>query len=268
MKYTIAINSYRNPEMLARCLRYACQVAEMCDGEVIVADSHTQEETITMMREDFPQVRFFPYEKNVGMGALANKGLQEARGTYVFLINYDCVIDETSVKSLGEYLDSHEEVGIIAPKILNFDGTLQYTCCRYYHPVTILYRRTPLGNFSFAKKHLDRFIMKDVDHDTIIEPDWVMGSAMMVRKEEALSLGGFDARFFMYFEDTDLCRRYWESGKKVTYLPQAHVYHLHGKGSARGGLIRSLLCNKLTWIHIASACKYFWKYRGKSYTRE
>jgi len=249
--------------MLARCLRYARKAAEDLDAEILVADSETGEETEALMREEFPDVRFFPHERNVGMGALANAGLENARGEFVFLINYDSIIECETVERLGDYLAKHEDAGLVAPKVLNFDGTLQHTCFRFYTPFTIVYRRTPIGRLPFARKHLNRFAMKEKDHDNLLEPDWVMGSAMMVRREEVLAMGGFDSRFFMYFEDTDLCRRYWERGKRVVYLPEAVIYHLHGKGSAKGGLWRSLLCNKLTRIHIMSAIKYFLKYYGK-----
>jgi GT2 family glycosyltransferase len=267
MRYTIAINSYKHPEVLARCLRSVKEAISDLDAEILVADSETQEETEVLMREEFPDVRFFPHKKNVGMGALANAGLRNAKGDFVFLLNYDTTINRDVVEKLGKYLENHNDVGLVAPKVLNFDGSLQYTCFRFYTPITIVYHRTPFGKLSFAQKHLDRFAMKECDHNTVLEPDWIMGSAIMVRREEVLEMGGFDPRFFMYFEDTDLCRRYWERGKRVVYLPEVTLYHLHGKGSARGGVWRALLFNKLTRIHIASAYKYFWKYRGKANPR-
>ena len=93
--------------------------------------------------------------------------------------------------------------------------------------------------------------------------DWVIGSAMLVEKKKAEAVGPMDSRFFMYMEDVDWCRRFWESGFKVIYFPEVFVYHYHGKGSARGGFLRSLLFNRLTWHHIRSAFQYFWKYRSR-----
>lgn len=268
MRYTIAINSYKHSEMLARCLRYAKESIENLNAEIIVADSETEEETKLLIREDFPEVRFFPHQENVGMGALANVGIREAKGEYLFLINYDCIINTDAITSLAQYLKEHQEVGLIAPKILNYDGTLQRTMFRFYDLLTVVYRRTFFGKMSFAKQHLAHFTMESENSGAILEPDWVMGSAIMVRTQEVRAMGGFDPRFFMYFEDTDLCRRYWEKGKKVVYFPYAQIYHFHGKGSASSNLLQSLLFNKLTWIHISSACKYFLKYRGKSHPRK
>jgi GT2 family glycosyltransferase len=71
----------------------------------------------------------------------------------------------------------------------------------------------------------------------------------------------------MYMEDVDWCRRFWEAGLSVVYHPGITIYHYHAKGSARGGVIRALLSNRLTWYHIESAVKYFWKYRHKKNPR-
>lgn len=136
-------------------------------------------------------------------------------------------------------------MGIAAPKLLNFNGTLQYSCFRFYQPLTIVYRRTFLKNFGFAKKHLNWFLMEDYDHKKPKEVDWVMGSAMVVSKKAVEKTGFMDPRFFMYMEDVDWCRRFWENGYKVVYYPFSQMHHYHGKASARGGFFRSLFSTSL-----------------------
>jgi GT2 family glycosyltransferase len=117
---------------------------------------------------------------------------------------------------------------------------------------------------SFAKKHVDWFLMRDYDHKEPKEVDWLMGSALLVSREAVEKVGLMDTRYFMYMEDVDWCRRFWENGFKVVFYPLVEMHHYHGKGSAKGGVIRSLLLNKYTWIHISSAIKYFKKFLGKS----
>ena len=262
---TIAVNGYRSPELLRLCLSSIAK--EMAgtgiDYEVIVTDSATEEDTAMLMREEFPQVRFFPFQENVGFKTLVNVSIQEAHGRYVFLINSDIVLMQGTVPKLLGYLQTHPEIGILAPKQKNFNGTLQQSCYRFYRPQTILYRRTWLGKLPVGKRHLAWFTMEDYDHETVRDVDWVIGSAMLVSRENALRIGEMDRRFFMYMEDVDWCRRFWENGLKVTYYPEAEVYHYHAKGSARGGFLGSLLFNRLTWYHIESAIKYFFKYFGK-----
>jgi len=263
MLLTIAVNSYKNTDLLRLCLRTIQEKAKNLDVEIIVSDSATEEDTEMLMREEFPNVRFFPHKKNVGFGVLVNTCLKESEGEYILLLNYDLIIGDHILTKMLDYLRKHPDVGIVGPKIRNFDKSLQYSCFRFYKLITIVYRRTFLKQFSFAKKHLDWFLMKDADHNTVLEPDWLMGSALLLSRKAYVDIGPMDGRFFMYMEDVDWCRRFWDYGYKVVYYPHACVYHLHGKGSARGGFFRSLLFNKLTWIHISSACKYFVKYFGK-----
>ncbi len=267
---TIAINGYKNPGLLRQCLESIQKnmASSSLDYEVLVCDSATEDDTRLLMAQEFPEVRFFPFVENVGFKKLFNTSLVEAKGEYVFAINSDVLLADGVVDSLRNYLAQHPEIGILGPKQLHFNGTFQQTAFRFYQPQTILYRRTPLGKTSFGKKHIDWFTMKDVTFDGPTPVDWVIGSAMFVNRDVALGrVGLMDESFFMYMEDVDWCRRFWEQGLEVVYHPDIVIYHYHAKGSAKGGFIRGLLSNKLTWYHIGSARRYFWKYWGKPHPR-
>ncbi len=262
---TIAINGYKSPELLRLCLRSIEQhlSSSGIDYEIIVTDSATEEDTEMLMREEFPLLRFFPFEKNVGFKTLINTSLREAKGEYIFLINSDIIFTKDTFPEMLHYLKEHNEIGILAPKQLNFNGTLQQSCFRFYKLETILYRRTWVGKLPFARKHLRWFLMSEYDHKEPKAVDWVIGSAMLVSKKNAEKVGPMDDRFFMYMEDVDWCRRFWEHQLEVVYYPKALVYHYHAKGSAQGGFLLSLLFNRLTWYHIQSAFIYFKKYWKK-----
>jgi GT2 family glycosyltransferase len=178
-------------------------------------------------------------------------------------LNGDIIVTENAIQQMLQFLQADSSIGMIGPRLLNFNGTLQPSCFHFYKPWTILYRRTFLGKFDFAKKHLDWFLMNDYDHVNPKEVDWLMGSALMISREALQKVGLMDTQYFMYMEDVDWCRRFWENDFKVVYFPQASMHHYHGKGSAKGGVIRSLLFNKYTWIHISSGIKYFKKFAGK-----
>lgn len=270
MVLTVAINSYKNPEMLKLCLGSVRKALSRISGdaEILVADGETEEDTKMMMREEFPDVRFFPESKNIGFGGLVNRCLREAKGKYIFLLNYDISLGENTIRDLLEFLKSRPDVGIAGPELRNFDGSPQISAFRFYRPATIVFRRTPIGKTRFGKKHIDWFVYKEKDLTKIQEVDWIMGSALMVSRKAYEKVGGMDKRFFMYMEDVDWCRRFWEKGYAVVYYPMTYAYHYHGKVSARGGFFSSLFLNRFTWIHIFSAVKYFWKYRGKGYGRK
>lgn len=264
MDLSIIITSYKNPELLKVCLDsvYQCMNSGIL-FEIIVADSDTQDDMAMMMREEYGDVKFFPFDENVGFQALVKKGIENSTGKYVLLLNGDIIVTPDSIQKMLQFLQRDSSVGMIGPRLLNFNGSLQPSCFRFYKPMTVVYRRTFLGNFSFAKKHLDWFLMNDYDHKTTKEVDWLMGSAHMISRSALEKVGLMDPQYFMYMEDVDWCRRFWENGFKVVFYPFVSMHHYHGKGSAKGGVIRSLLLNKYTWIHISSGIKYFKKFQGR-----
>jgi GT2 family glycosyltransferase len=263
MELSIIVTNYKNPQLLKVCLDSIRSNVNGIEYELIVVDGETQEDTEIMMREEYPDVVFFAFQENVGLQKLLKKGMEASSGKYLLILNGDIIVTPQSVNEMLSFIKSRPDVGMLGPKLLNFDGSLQYSCFRFYHPITIIYRRTFLGKLPFAKKHLDWFLMKDFDHNTTREVDWLMGSALMVSNEAIEKIGYTDPQFFMYMEDVDWCRRFWENGYKVIYYPKVEMHHYHGKGSAKGGAVRSLLLNRLTWVHISSGIKYFKKYWGK-----
>ncbi len=263
-KLSIIVTSYKNPSVLRLCLESLRKNVLNKDCEILVLDSSTEEDTEMMMREDFADIKFFPHRSNTGFLRLVNEGLKKAKGAYFLILNADIIIEKKSADILLEFLKQNPEVGIVGPKLLNFDGKLQYSCFRFYTPAIILFRRTFLGKFAFAKRKIDQFLYKDKDHTKPFEADWIMGSAMMTSRKAVSAIGSMDEKFYMYFEDVDWCRRFWEKGYKVVYYPFARMFHYHGKGSASMGALKAVLLNKLTREHIKSGLKYFWKYFRKS----
>lgn len=266
MKLSIIVNHYRTPEVLRNCLKsvQADLAAAACDWELIVTDSATIEKTEDMMREEFPQVHFLPERENIGFGKSINLALKEARGEYLFIINADILVDEKgAIENMLEYISQRPEVGMVGPKLWNINNTWQQSCFRFYTPLTVAYRRTPLGKTPWGRRDLDNFLMRDVfAKGEVTEPipvDWLMGSAMMVRRSDLAKVGGFDERYFMYFEDVDWARRFWEHGLQVVYYPKVTMYHHHFQSSKKASLWQSAF-NKYARIHVQSAIKYFKKF--------
>ncbi|MDP3963151.1 MAG: glycosyltransferase family 2 protein [bacterium] len=264
---SIIINHYRTPELLKLCLKSIETHLGALEHEVIVRDGEAMEETAEMMREDFPNVIYLPEKRNIGFAHLVNAGIGRARGNCFLIINADIIIPSAeAMEMLMQYLADHPKCGMLGPKLLNLNGTLQPSCFRFYKPLTLLYRRTVLGRTRRGKSDIARFMYADKLQVTSYElrdpfpVDWLMGSALLVRKEALDDVGLFDTRFFMYFEDVDWCRRFWEQGWEVIWHPGAIFYHYHGQASkGKKGLI-DIIFNRYTRIHITSALKYFWKY--------
>ena len=269
MKLSIIINHYRTPEILKICLRSVKENLKSADfdWEIVVTDGETIEKTTEMMEDDFSDVVFIPFKENVGFGKLVNTAIEKSKGEYLFIINADIIIEEEkAIEKMLNYIIKNKDVGMVGPRLLNVNNTVQQSCFRFYTPLTVVCRRTFFGKTFIGRKILNNFLMKDVfDNGEAKEPisvDWLMGSAMMVRKSDLSQVGVFDEDFFMYFEDVDWARRFWENGLKVVYYPKSTMYHYHFQSSKKKTLFNTLL-SKYARIHIKSALKYFVKYKFK-----
>lgn len=254
---SIIIINYKTPEILDLCIKsLKFTIAKTC-YEIIVIDVESDYRTEYFIRDSFPDVVFVPLKKNVGYSKSVNAGIKKANpnGKYILVLNADIIAKPEAIDGMFSYMEKNPKTGISGPQLLNFNNTFQNSYSRFYTTRTVLYRRTALKNFSFAKRELDRFTMKESDHNLTQPVDWLMGAALFIRRSALEKVGPMDERFFMYFEDVDWCRRFWDNDFRIIYYPEAKMMHYHGKQSSES--------KKYTIIHILSAIKYFWKYFGK-----
>jgi hypothetical protein len=265
---SVIVNHYRSPIALKLCLRSIADALAHIPHEVIVADSAAERKTQRMLAHDFPHVRYLPFGENVGFAKLVNAGIAHAREDFLLILNADTILISGTVEVLLEYLSIHPDVGIVGPRLEYQNGNHQPSAFRFYTPLVIVARRTVVGKLSFGKRALDHFMLRDVIGDpqrdlSRMEPipvDWLMGSAWLVRRKAASSVGPLDERFFLYFEDVDWCRRFWEKGWSVVWIPSVRIVHVHAQASKKRGGIFDVILNPLTRVHIASAIRYFRKY--------
>jgi len=227
--------------------------------EIIVVDNFSEDGIEEAVKAGHPDARFIQSGANLGMGKGNNLGIASSCGGMILVLNADTYLKRNTIKVLRSYLDEHSDTGIVGPKLLNPDGTLQYTCFRFPKIYMPILRRTFLG--SYFSKQMGDFMMYNFDRQSAREVDWIMGSCMMFRKSLLEKIGGgFDGRFWMYFEDTDFCRRAWQAGCKVVYNPETTAIHDHGRGSAKYPWYFAPFKDKLARAHIISWLKYFWKW--------
>ena len=249
---SIVVTHHNTQELLDLCLRSIKDTVKRIKYEIIVVDSESQEKTRELIRERHPGVKLLPFKKNLGYSKIVNTGLRKARGDYILILNADIIVLEGSVSKMLKYIGSHSDVGIVGPQLLDFTGNVQPSCFSFPSIGAILARRTFLGKTKWGKRQVKKFTQS---------VDWLQGSAIMVRKDALKKVGLLDERFFVYFEDTDWCRRFWQNGYKVIYLSTAKMAHYYHRASKRWGTVLDVFLNKRTRIHILSALKYFWKYR-------
>ncbi|MBI4280804.1 glycosyltransferase family 2 protein [Candidatus Uhrbacteria bacterium] len=262
MDLSIVIVTYKSRGLLRQCLLGLRALPAARRHEIIVIDNNSQDGTRELLMNEFPEVRSIMQVSNLGFGAGGNVGIRASSGRYVAVMNPDIVVVDDSFDRLISYLDQHTKVGLVGPQLMNPDGSLQRSCYRFHTPLIPVYRRTPLGNFTFARERVSRFLMEEWDHASEREVDWLLGACLVARRALLNEIGCFDERFFLYFEDTDLCRRAWQAGWRVVYQPSARFFHYHRRASAESPLLPSLF-NPVTRLHISSWIKYLWKYRGQ-----
>lgn len=185
-------------------------------------------------------------KKNIGFGSACNQGLKAAKGDFFLIMNPDVNISYNALKGLLNALKRNNYANIISCKLLNEDCSLQHSCRRFPTLRALLARRIPCPFARIFKKNLDSFNMKDYNHKTPRKVDWVSGALMLMGDKYF-----FDEHYFMYFEDTDLCRRIGG----VYYYPAVSAIHKAERQSARSP--------RLFFSHISSMIYYFYKFSKK-----
>jgi len=260
MDLSVIIVNYKSIDKTRQCLA-ALNMADFTgiSHEIIVVDNASGD-NVDALKIYFPRVRIIKSPANSGMGEGNNLGIRNSFGDFLLILNPDTYLEKEAIQIMFRYMKNYPRAGIVGPKLLNPDGSLQNSCLRFPKLYTPILRRTSLGKF--FKKHLDDFIMADFNHAEARVVDWMMGSALMVKRAMLEKIGpAFDKRFFMFFEDTDLCRRAKEAGYQAVYLPEALGTHDHSRASAQGRWYIAIFTNQLARAHIASWFKYFWKWR-------
>jgi N-acetylglucosaminyl-diphospho-decaprenol L-rhamnosyltransferase len=235
---SIIIVSWNVADYLARCLDsiLASNLAINEAGgarrgmEIIIVDSASQDNTVELLRERYPQVHLYAQAENVGFTKGNNIGLRAARGKYILLLNPDTEIIGDALLAMMEYLEAHPEVGVLGPHTLNTDGSHQSTRRRFPSLVTAYFESTWLQPYA-PNALLDRYYVRDAEDNATVEVDWVQGSAILMRREVYEQVGGLDEGYIMFSEELDWCRRAKDAGWHIAYLGSAHVTHHGGKSS-------------------------------------
>jgi len=231
------------------------------DYEIIVVDNYSGD----LSNQDFKPygaIQYLMNGQNKGLGAANNKGIRQARGKYIVIMNPDTLVSKDAFFKLFDFMEKNPKAGAVGPKQLNLDGSLQDSCFRWPELLTPIFRRTPLGRTEMGKKDLDRFLYRYYNKDSVLEVDWLLGSFLFCRAEALRQAGNFDEKFFLYFEDTDLCKRFHQAGWRVVYYPEATITHNHIRQSAKTAWYKFFI-NKATWHHLASWARYLIKWKLK-----
>lgn len=197
------------------------------------------------------RVEYIFNEKNLGFGGGHNIALRKALSfsTYHLVLNPDVYFDDAVLEELFSFMESNTDVGLVIPKVIYPDGSLQYLSKLLPSPSDLIFRRFLPS--SVIKRRLFNYEMQFSGYDKKMEVPYISGCFMFMRTSVLHSVGLFDERFFLYLEDTDLSRRFFAVAKNI-YFPKVKIVHHHERGS-----YKSL---RLLFIHIKNAILYFNKW--------
>jgi len=251
MKLSIVIVHYNTLDLLKRCLRSIYAQEYNFQFEVFVVDNASK--CFEGIESSFPLARVIRNKSNLGFSKANNQGLKSAAGEYILFLNPDTEVLKGSIEKMIGFLESNPDVGVVGPKLVYPDGSLQLSCRKFYTLRAILMRRLPFTSRLFNRKILLDHLMLDDKSESMKDPDWLIAACVMLPKRVLDKIGGFDEGYKLYFEDVDLCYRIKKEGLRVAYYSESTVIHHHRRDSAKG------FSKKTIW-HLLSAARFFRKY--------
>jgi len=225
------IVNYRSYEELSRCL----SSLEPLRGRLATAtvvDQESDSASAAAVARAFPWAVLLERRTNDGFATGINAGAAPGHAPFLLLLNPDCVAGADFVARLIDFAAAHPEAAIVGPRILNADGTIQGSARRFPGWSTFIAGRSSWLTKRFPKNPLSRWNLPALAEGAgPSRVDWVSGACMLVRRDAFEQAGGMDERFFLYWEDADLCRRLDELGWRTIYFPDAEVVHAGGRSS-------------------------------------
>jgi len=229
---TVVVVTHNSEKNIEHCLN------SLKGQNVIVVDNNSKDDTITKAIQF--NVKIIQNKSNLGYGKAANQAIKQSNSKYILLLNPDVIINNKEINKMLKFLKTHKDCDIVGPMLVDKNNNNLHSCRRFPTLKSIAGRRLNVFN-----KDVNYHLMSDYNHKQTKKVDWVSGACIMFKRNLK-----FDERFFLYFEDVDLCRN-----RSVYYLPAAVAYHEEQRASKHSPL--------LLGIHLASMVKYFVKHNFK-----
>lgn len=251
---SVVIVEFNTAKILSDCLNSISEQIKRLEEkksakvEVIVVDNASSDGSVKMIRNEFPWVRLVVNQENVGFSRANNQAARFSKGAFLLFLNSDTKLCEKSLESLWSFWQNHKNAGAVGPRLLNQDGTSQPSVGSF--PSLGVVSLMLFWEHFFGSRIVRASFLKEK------EVDWVMGAALMTKKEVWEKVGGWDEAIFMYMDEVEFCYRIKEAGWPIFFYPEAQVIHL-GRASSRRG-------KKDPIISIYRGLVYFYqKHRGK-----
>jgi hypothetical protein len=228
------------------------------DMEVFMIDNASKDGSAEILRREYPNITLIENKQNVGFGRANNQALPHLKGQYVLLLNTDAFVQPDTLIKTKQYMDAHQNCGMLGVRLLGRDGVLQPSCRYFPTSWNIFLERTNLKKIFKNTKLIDDMTW---DHQSVRSCDWVPGCYALIRKEVIDQVGLFDPRYFLYYEEVDHCFAAKSAGWEVAYFPDTTVVHIGGESAKQEAAISSK-SRQIESLQIESELLYFRKNHG------
>lgn len=238
VRISIIIVSFNCAHLLSSCLASIRESTGEGTIEVIVVDNASTDNTREKLKDEFPDILLITNEENRGYAAACNQGIQASHGEYLLLLNPDTILRGDTIQVLVDHLQSNSTVGIVGPRLVQSSGELQKDSSAtgsFPGFLQALYEYTLLRRLWPTHAYARGYLLPHWDRRSSRQVAMVQGACMMFRRALIDDVGLLDEQFFLYFEETDFCKRADEAGWKVHFVAETECIH-HGAGTMPGGI--------------------------------
>ena len=244
---SVVLVTYESAEDLAACVATLPAAAGPHELEVVVVDNASRDASAEIARG--LGIKVLENPANVGLSRAVDRGAAETAAPWLLLVNPDTRLAPGSLARLLETAAADPAIGCVGPHLRNSDGS-EYPTGRRFPSIVVGAVHAALGTVWPGNPATRRYHMTDLDRSRPVQVDWVSGACMLLRRDAYEAAGRFDAGYFMYFEEMDLCLRLHRAGWRVVFDPLAEVKHVVG-GSTRSAPYRKV------WNHHRSALRFY-----------
>ncbi len=229
MRLSVVIVSWNTKDLLRRCLDSLQAELSGIDNQVFVIDNASADGSSEMVALEHPGAQLTANDSNRGFAAANNQAIKVARGEYVLLLNPDTEVQPGAIATLIQFLELHSKAGVVAPQLLNSDGSVQRSCRQFPTFLGMLFELLGFSRLFPDNPRFREYKMLDWNHDDDRQVDQPEGACLLVRREVIDQVGVLDEGFFMLFEEVDWCYRIKQAGWEIWFTPSAQVVHHYGQ---------------------------------------
>ena len=236
--FSVIIVSFNTQDQILNCLASIFGQLNGVDGEIFVVDNNSTDGTPQTIKEKYPSLQLIANHENLGFAKANNLAIKRASGKYIILLNSDTILKSCFFDQVIQFMESRQDVGIAGCLLRNTDGSVQTSAYANYpgiltEIVGYSFLNVFLNRVSPFRKYPGKYALSPEEHQRAQEVAHVTGACMIIRKQVFDDVGLFDENFFMYREETDLCKRTSEKGWKIYLYPSVEVIHHHKQSSKK-----------------------------------